>query len=81
MDLEKNVNILPSARSASAVDRIQMSTQLSLFEAVRRWTNDEGVGTFDIEVDGNRLTHEQIQEIAHSEDYKSRLLAFDERRS
>jgi hypothetical protein len=38
------------------------------------------MGTFDIELDGRSLTPEQIQEIAHSEDYKARLLAFDERR-
>jgi hypothetical protein len=35
---------------------------------------------FEIDVDGNRLTVEQIQEIAHSEPYKELLLAFDERR-
>jgi len=52
---------------------------LSLFEAVRRWTDDEGV-PFDILDEGNQLTEEQIQEIAHSEAYKAELLAFDERR-
>jgi len=37
------------------------------------------VDAFDIELDGNCLTPEQIQEIAHSEPYKDRLLAFNER--
>jgi hypothetical protein len=34
---------------------------------------------FYIELDGERLTPEQIQAIAHSEAYKDRLLAFNER--
>ena len=41
---------------------------------------DAGMGGFDIELDGAPLTLEQIQQIAHSEEYKTRLLAFDERR-
>jgi len=43
------------------------------------WTNDEGI-PFDIVDAGNRLTQAQIQDIAHSEAYKAKLLAFDERR-
>jgi hypothetical protein len=43
------------------------------------WTNDEGI-PFDIVDANNRLTKAQIQEIAHSEAYKAKLLAFDERR-
>jgi hypothetical protein len=43
------------------------------------WANDEGI-PFDIVDAGNRLTKAQIQEIAHSEAYKAKLLAFDERR-
>jgi hypothetical protein len=31
-------------------------------------------------VDGHRLSKEQIEDIAHSEPYKSELLGFDERR-
>jgi hypothetical protein len=80
LDLRKQVTISPPAEGQSAsglhIDRPQ---EMSLFKAIRRWTNDEGV-PFDIEVDGNRLTREQIQEIAHSEPYKELLLAFDERR-
>jgi hypothetical protein len=80
MDLEKKANIVPAAQPTSSVDPMQEPTQVSIFEAVRRWTDDEGIGTFDIEIDGRRLTPAQIQEIAHSEDYKATLLAFDERR-
>src|SRR5580700_3916373 len=76
MDLERKVKILPTPRPTSSADAIQEPTQVSIFEAVRRWTDDEGMGTFDIELDGRNLTPEQIQEIAHSEDYKARLLAF-----
>ena|ERR1035437_8210226 len=46
---------------------------------VRKWTDAEGVNAFYIEIDGTRLTSEQIQVIAHSEAYKDRLLAFNER--
>jgi hypothetical protein len=80
MDLQKQVTISPLAkRGSSSGAQIDRPMQLSLFEAVRRWTDDEGA-PFDIEYDDNRLTKEQIQEIAHSEAYKAELLAFDERR-
>jgi hypothetical protein len=80
MDLNMQVNLLPTARPASAADPAREAEQLSLFEAVRRWIEGEGMGGFDIELDGAPLTLEQIQQIAHSEEYKTRLLAFDERR-
>jgi hypothetical protein len=80
MNLEKQANIVPATRTISPSHPLQERVQTSIFEAVRRWTEDEGMGTFDIEVDGRRLTSDEIQEIAHSEDYKARLLAFDERR-
>jgi hypothetical protein len=80
MDLQKQVTISPTEkRSSSPGNHIDRPKQLSLFEAVRMWTNDEGI-PFDIVDAGNRLTQAQIQEIAHSEAYKSKLLAFDERR-
>ena len=80
MDLQKQVTISPTAkRSSSPGNHIDIPKQLSLFEAVRMWTNDEGI-PFDIVDAGNRLTKAQIQEIAHSEAYKAMLLAFDERR-
>lgn len=72
MDLEKQVKIFPSSKN-------DQPKQMSLFDAIRKWTEAEGVDGFDIELDGKRLTPEQIQEIAHSEDYKDRLLAFNER--
>jgi hypothetical protein len=80
MDLDKPTNLLPTAKPASAGDPVREPAQVSLFEAVRQWIDDEGMGGFDIELDGARLTLEQIQQIAHSEEYKARLLAFDERR-
>jgi hypothetical protein len=80
MDLQKEVTISPTGkRSSSPGNHIDRLKQLSLFEAVRMWTNDEGI-PFDIVDAGNRLTKAQIQEIAHSEAYKAKLLAFDERR-
>jgi hypothetical protein len=78
MDLEKQAKILPSAKTTSS-NSIDKPAQVSLFDAVRKWTDAEGVDAFDIELDGNCLTPEQIQEIAHSEPYKDRLLAFNER--
>ena len=80
MDLQNQVTISPTGkRSSSPGNHIDRPKQLSLFEAVRMWTNDEGI-PFDIVDAGNRLTKAQIQEIAHSEAYKAKLLAFDERR-
>jgi hypothetical protein len=74
MDLEKQTRIL--RLSTNSVDQ---PTDVSLFDAVRKWTDAEGAEAFYIELDGNRLTSEQIQVIAHSEAYKDRLLAFNER--
>ena len=80
MDLQKQVTISPTTkRSSSFGKQIDRPKKLSLFEAVRRLTDDEGV-PFDILAEGSGLTEEQIQEIAHSEAYKAELLAFDERR-
>ncbi|HEY6763542.1 MAG TPA: hypothetical protein VI386_02115 [Candidatus Sulfotelmatobacter sp.] len=79
MDLEKQAKIRPSPKTTSSFNSIDKPTQVSLFDAVRKWTDAEGVDAFDIELDGNCLTPEQIQEIAHSEAYKDRLLAFNER--
>lgn len=71
MNLEKKTTIFPSSKATPL--------RVSLFDAVRKWTDAEGIDAFDIELDGKRLTTEQIQEIAHSEVYKDRLLAFNER--
>ena len=79
MDLEKQAKICPSAKTTSSSNSIDKPAQVSLFDAVRKWTDAEGVDAFDIELDGNCLTPEQIQEIAHSEPYQDRLLAFNER--
>jgi hypothetical protein len=79
MDLEKQAKIRPSPKTTSSFNSIDKPTQVSLFDAVLKWTDAEGVDAFDIELDGNSLTPEQIQEIAHSEAFKDRLLAFNER--
>ena len=78
MDLEKQTRILLATTGLSA-NSVDQTTEVSLFDAVRKWTDTEGVDAFHIELDGNRLTSEQIQAIAHSEAYKDRLLAFNER--
>jgi hypothetical protein len=74
MDLEKQTRIIPASTNSG-----DQPTNVSLFDAVRKWTDAEGVDAFTIESDGKRLTPEQIQAIAHSEAYKDRLLAFNER--
>jgi hypothetical protein len=79
MDLEKQTKIIPFAKTASSSNLAGEPTLVSLFDAVRKWTDAEGVNAFYIEIDGTRLTSEQIQAIAHSEAYKDRLLAFNER--
>ena len=74
MDLEKQATILPQSTTEAS-----QPSEVSLFDAVRKWTDAEGEDAFAIELDGKRLTFEQIQAIAHSEVYKDRLLAFNER--
>ena len=74
MDLEKQTRIIPPSTNSVA-----QPTEVSLFDAVRKWTDAEGVDAYYIELDGKRLTPEQIQAIAHSEAYKDRLLAFNGR--
>jgi hypothetical protein len=74
MDLEKQTRIIPAPTNS-----VDQPTDVSLFDAVRTWTDAEGVDSFYIELDGKRLTPEQIQVIAHSDAYKDRLLAFNER--
>jgi hypothetical protein len=73
MDIEKQATIIPSTNSA---DR---PAEVSLFDAVRKWTDAEGVDAYYIELDGKRLTPEQIQTIARSDAYVDKLLAFNER--
>jgi hypothetical protein len=79
MDLEKQTTILRSAEPSASSNSNDEPKQVSLFDAVRKWTDAEGADAFDIELDGKRLTAAEIQEIAHSEAYKERLLAFHER--
>jgi hypothetical protein len=80
MNLKQRATISPpSKKERFPGTEINRSEELSLFEAVRRWMDDEG-NPFDIKVDGSQLTAEKIHEIALSEPYKELLLAFDERR-
>jgi hypothetical protein len=79
MDLEKQTRILPLAKTGQSTNSVGQPTEVSLFDAVRKWTDAEGADAFYIELDGKLLTPEQIQAIAHSEAYKDRLLAFNER--
>jgi hypothetical protein len=74
MNLEQQTTIHPKSTNAAG-----QPSEVSLFDAVRKWTDTEGVDAFEIELDGKRLSSEQIQAIAHSEAYKDRLLAFNER--
>ena len=74
MDLEKQTRIIPPSTNSD-----EQPTEVTLFDAVRKWTDAEGEDAFYIELDGKRLTPDQIQAIAHSEAYKDRLLAFNER--
>ena len=56
MDLQKQVTISPTGkRTSSPGNHIDRPKKFPLFEAVRTWTNDEGV-PFDIVDAGNRLT-------------------------
>jgi hypothetical protein len=77
MDLDKVVKIVPKTSGYSASES-QM--QLTMFDAVRRWTDEEGAGAFAIELDGKQMSAGQIEDVAHSQEYVDRLLAFDERR-
>jgi hypothetical protein len=79
MDLEKKIRISPLAKPGSSTHSVDQPTEVSLFDAVRKWTDAEGADAFYIKLDGERLTPEQIQAIAHSDAYKDRLLAFNER--
>ena len=74
MDLEKQIIL-----TLTASGRPTAITEVSLFEAVRRWTDDDGV-SLTIDDEAGRLSDAEIQRIAHSEAYKKRLLAYDERR-
>ena len=79
MDLEKQTRIFSFGKTGQSTNSVSQPTEVSLFDAVRKWTDAEGVDAFYIELDGKRLTPEEIQAIAHSEAYKDRLLAFNER--
>ena len=70
MDLEKQTRIFSFAKTGQSTNSVGQPTEVSIFDAVRKWTDAEGAGGFYIE---------QIQAIAHSEAYKDRLLAFNER--
>jgi hypothetical protein len=67
MDLQEQVTISPTGKRTSSPDNhIDRSKKLSLFEAVRMWTNDEGI-PFDIVDAGNRLTKALNRSVAFAE--------------
>jgi hypothetical protein len=76
MDLDRKVSLVP----ASAGKSLDGQASMTLFDAVRKWTDDEGAGNYAIVSDGTQMTREQIQEVAHSQAFVDRLQAFDERR-
>jgi hypothetical protein len=73
MDLDKQTKIIPQSNPAD------QTTEVALFDAVRKWTDAEEEDAYQIELDGKRLSVEEIQAIAHSEAYIDRLSAFNER--
>jgi hypothetical protein len=77
--LRSKLGFFSFAKTGQSTNSVSQPTEVSLFDAVRKWTDAEGADVFYIELDGERLTPEQIQAIAHSEAYKDRLLAFNER--
>ena len=46
MDLEKQTKIIPFAKIASSSNLAGEPTPVSLFDAVRKWTDAEGVNVF-----------------------------------
>lgn len=74
MDFEKQVRIVPRSTNSAA-----QAIEVSLFDAVRKWKDAERTDAYCIELDGKRLTKAEIQKVSHSEAYKDRLLAFNER--
>jgi hypothetical protein len=79
MDLEKLVT-LKSRDSKSADKAKSVSERLSLFEAVRRWIQDEGLSSLVIDDGGTLLTDSEILQITNSQNYRDMVLAFDDRR-
>ena len=71
-------NLEKQAKISSTGSAVKPGNQ-SLFNAVRQWSNNEGNPSCYVEVDGERLSAEQLEAIAHSESYMDRLLAFNER--
>lgn len=76
MDLDAKVELVPTSSERT----LDGPTTVTLFEAVRKWTNDEGGGDYTIQKEGQQMTPNQIQAVAHSQPYIDRHLAFEERR-
>ncbi len=75
MDLQKQITLTAKPLGGGP----SSTTQVSLFEAVRRWTEDDGVS---LEIhDGDRvLTRDEILQIAHTDAFERLLFAYNERR-
>ena len=80
MDLQKQVTLISRDLNGSPEAKPSVNTQLSLFEAVRRWAEDEGSSSLTIDDAGKPLTRTDILEITKSQIYKDMVLAFDDRR-
>jgi hypothetical protein len=71
--------ILRSKLIPPSTNSVDQPKEVSLFDAVRKWTDAEGPDAFFIEIDGKRLTPIKSRQLHISEAYKDRLLAFNER--
>ena len=52
MDLEKQTRIFSFAKTGQSTNSVGQPTEVSLFDAVRKWTDAEGADVFYIELDG-----------------------------
>jgi len=48
MDLEKQTRILPFAKTGQSTNSVGQPTEVSLFDAVRKWTDAEGADVFTL---------------------------------
>jgi hypothetical protein len=50
MDLEKQTRIFSFAKTGQSTNLVSQPTEVSLFDAVRKWTDAEGADVFYIEL-------------------------------
>lgn len=78
VDLQKLVTLKSNDQGASPAKAL--NERLTLFEAVRRLTEDEGLSSWVINDDGKTLSGADILHITNSQEYRDLMLAFDDRR-